>query len=127
MWRLQRAAGGTILQCLAPIVAVVMFHRQRDYFAIAFALAWLGTNLFDVALYVGDARARALPLVTPGGGAAEHDWSYLLGKMGILTWDRGIETVLRVAATGPMVAGLAFAGWLIWRMLRPTGAEIAPE
>jgi hypothetical protein len=93
-----------------------MFARQRDYFAISFALGWLATNLFDVALYVGDARARVLPLVTVGGGEAQHDWSYLLGELGILHWDRGIELVLRFTAAAVLIAAIALASWLLWRM-----------
>jgi hypothetical protein len=112
------AAGGTILQCLVPVVGIVIFRRQRDFFGIAVAGAWLATNLFDVATYVGDARARQLPLVTPGGGLAKHDWSYLLGELGILSWDTTLEGILRVLATVVMAASLAFGAWLLERMLR---------
>jgi hypothetical protein len=110
------AAGGSILQCLAPVIGAVIFLRQRDYFAIAFAFGWLATNLYDVAEYVGDARARVLPLVTPGGGVAQHDWHYLLGRMGILKWDGALETILRILATIVLLAAIIFGGWLLWRM-----------
>ncbi len=83
------AFGGTILQCLAPVISTAVFYRQRDYFAISFCFGWLSMNLFGVARYVGDARAMVLPLVTPGGGYAKHDWNYLLGRMHMLQFDRG--------------------------------------
>jgi hypothetical protein len=38
-------------------------------------------------VYVADARTEALPLV--GGG--EHDWAYLLGRLGWLKFDQIIS------------------------------------
>jgi len=38
------------------------------------ALWWVAQNLWNISVYVKDARAEELPLV--GGG--EHDWNYLL-------------------------------------------------
>jgi len=35
----------------------MMFFRQRDYFAIAFCLGWLSTNLVGVGFYMADANA----------------------------------------------------------------------
>jgi hypothetical protein len=115
------SAGGSILQCLVPLIGVALFRRQRDYFAIAFAFGWLATNLYEVAAYVGDARARVLPLVTPGGGPARHDWHFLLGDLGLLEWDGALETLLRVVATCVMLAAIAFGGWLLWRISRTPG------
>lgn len=96
--------GGTLLQCLAPLLAVLAFVRQRDFFAIAVCAGWLSTNLFGVATYVGDARAMQLPLVTPGGGPAMHDWHYLLGRLDLLPYDHAIAAALRVAAVAAMLA-----------------------
>lgn len=44
-------AGGTLLQCLCPIVTGIMFYEQRDFFAIAIVCFWLGTNLAHIAPY----------------------------------------------------------------------------
>jgi hypothetical protein len=122
------AAGGTILQCLAPLATVPIFLRQREWFGLSFAGGWLATNLYEVAHYVGDARAMRLPLVTPGGGPAKHDWHYLLGELGILRLDGAIEIALRVLASGIMLASLAFGAWLLWRMwtTRPAAGPGAP-
>jgi hypothetical protein len=113
------AAGGTILQCAAPVAAMVMFARMRDYFAIAVCFGWLSTNLFDVATYVADARARVLPLVTPGRWEAQHDWYYMLGRLGMLHWDGTLAFLLRVAAVATMLICLVGGGYLLWRMYRP--------
>lgn len=102
-------AGGTILQCLAPVVAAGLFYRQqRDFFAVAFCFGWLGTNCFNCAIYASDARGQLnLPLVSPWGqgfGAdGMGDWSRMLRKLGMLEWD---------------TTCLAFGGWLLWQMHR---------
>lgn len=114
-------AGGTILQCAAPCVAAALFVRQRDYFAVAFAVAWLGTNLFHCATYCADARGQLnLVLYSPGGQAfgadGVGDWTRMLTTLGILTWDGAISSFLRLAASIAMLAGLALACWLLWQM-----------
>lgn len=120
-------AGGTIAQLAAPIAAAVLFHRQRDYFAIAIAACWLSVNLFDVARYAGDARARALPLVSPTSGDPLHDWAYMLGRLGMLRRDAAISGGIHLLAVATMLVGLAAGGWLVWRMLRsrPRAASAA--
>jgi hypothetical protein len=46
-------AGGCIFQCLFPILW---------FFASTMFWGWLGINIFSVAAYANDARARLLPL-----------------------------------------------------------------
>lgn len=115
--------GGTILQCLAPVLSVGMFLKQRDYFGIAFCFGWLSTNLFDVATYVADARAMRLPLVNLGGGDVIHDWNWLLGRMGILHLDTTLAFLLRLAAAANMLVFLTAGTWLLWRMFRTSGRK----
>ena len=100
-----------------------MFRKQREIFGLAVAGGWLATNLIDVAVYVGDARAMALPLVTVGGGDAKHDWHYLLGEMGLLRMDGVLEVVLRVLGVGVLIASLAFGAWLVGIMIRSAKAD----
>jgi len=118
--------GGTLLQCLAPLLATLMFWKQRDYFAILVCFGWLSTNLFDVAVYVGDARSQSLPLVSPGGGDyVIHDWNMLLGRLGWLRYDHALAGAVRVAAVVSMLLFLVPGSWLVWRMWR-TRKEPAP-
>lgn len=118
-------AGGTILQLAAPLAAAAIFWRQRDRFAIAVALCWLSTNLFDVARYIADARALALPLVSPTSGDPLHDWNFLLARMNVLTHDTAIAGGVRALAVASMLLGLAAGAWLVWRMIR-TPRQAAP-
>lgn len=113
------AAGGTILQCAAPVIVMAGFYRIRDYFAISVCFGWLSTNFFSVATYVADARARILPLVTPGGVEAKHDWFYLLGRLGLLNQDLTIAFLIRIAAVVSMFVCLAGGVYMICRMIKP--------
>lgn len=116
------ALGGSLLQCLLPFAGMAMFLRQRDLFAIAFAWGWLGTNLFEVATYAGDAVAMRLPLVTPGGGHPIHDWNYVLGAMGWLRHTESLEAALRASAHGCMALATGGGAWLLARMITWRGA-----
>lgn len=114
------AAGGTLLQCAAPVAAALMFVRQPDYFAAAFCGGWLSTNLYGIATYVADARELDLPLVSVGGGdsEADHDWSYLLGELHLLEQDTALSTALRVLAFVVMWGSIALQAWMLRRMAR---------
>ncbi len=122
--RFLEIAGGTLAQCLAPVISMALFFRiQRDFFAVAFCFGWLGTNFFDVATYAADARAMQLPLVSPGGGGGyiTHDWNYLLGRMGMLEWDSAIAFLFRAGGVVAMLICLVGGGWLVWNMMRKSG------
>jgi len=105
--------GGSLFQCLCPAIAFEILRRQGDRFGLAFCFAWLGTNLFDVAAYIADARAMELPLVTPfaGDGEPTHDWNWLLSDLGLLAHDQGIATFVR------LLGSASFLVFLIWGSL----------
>ncbi|MDD5166643.1 MAG: hypothetical protein PHQ57_04580 [Candidatus Omnitrophica bacterium] len=108
--------GGTLLQCFVPVLSVANFYHQRDFFAIALSFGWLSTNFFDVARYIADARAMELPLVSPFGMSAIHDWNHLLSKLGLLEYDHMLSFSIKVLALISMLACLVAGGWLIWQM-----------
>ncbi len=122
-------AGGSIFQCLFPIIGIFGFWQARRYFALAMCLPWLGLNLFDVAAYAADARARLLPLGGWAGlseqGSNEaydkaHDWYQLLSRTHHLQSDLAIAHGLRVAATVSMIIGIAIGSVLVGSMLLST-------
>jgi hypothetical protein len=101
--------GGTLFQLALPAAFVVYFWRRTDRHAATVALWWVAQNCWNVSVYVADARAQELPLV--GGG--EHDWAYLLGRLGWLAYDNAIALDVRVLGAGiytyAIVAGLRYA------------------
>jgi len=108
-------AGGSLAQIAAPIAAGAIFYRQRDYFGIAVAGAWLAFSLWGLATYIGDARAQELPLLALGPDPI-HDWNWMLGKLGLLGWDKGLAFLTRATAFVDWLASMAFGGWLVWSM-----------
>ena len=108
---------GSGTQVLIPLIVIVVFYRQADYFGMGVGGFWLSFSLFELANYVGDARAMELPLVGFTEDP-EHDWHYLLSTTGLLNFDTTLAFFLRVAATLTAVASLAFAVWLLVVMAR---------
>ncbi|MGH9366773.1 MAG: hypothetical protein ACRD3M_03755 [Thermoanaerobaculia bacterium] len=110
-------AGGSLAQVAAPAAAAWLLYRQRDYFGVAVGGAWEAFSLWNLATYIGDARARELPLV---GFVADpvHDWNWLLEKLGVLTWDRTLASLTRLAAFSTWAASIVLGGWLCWTMAR---------
>ena len=111
-------AGGTLFQLIMPATFVVYFARRGDEHAARVALWWVGQNCGHIAYYAADARAQDLPLV--GGG--EHDWNYLLGRLGLLAHDQGISRA--IVCTGVLLV-LCSAGWGLARAGRPTADAAA--
>jgi len=110
--------GGSLTECLAPVAAGAVFLRQRDWFGIAVAVGWLSTAVYDVAVYMADARAQQIPLVSPFTDEPQHDWAFLFGKLGLLPAAEGIGFLTKAAASCTMLAALAFGAWLVWTMAR---------
>src|SRR5205807_2159893 len=64
-----------------PAVCTAVFFTRKQYGSAAVTLFWVGQNLADVAVYVADGRAMALPLLADG---LIHDWNFILGRLGLL-------------------------------------------
>jgi hypothetical protein len=101
--------GGTLFQLALPVAFVVYFWQRADRHAASVALWWVAQNCWNVSVYVRDARAQALPLV--GGG--EHDWAYLLGRLGWLQYDHAIAGHARLIGLAiyvySIIAGFRYA------------------
>jgi len=120
-------AGGCLFQCIFPVMWLVVLFRRKWYFASAMCWCWLGVNLFDVAAYAADARARLLPLSVGFGGISEqgndeaydqaHDWYQILSRLHHLNWDLTIGHYFRVAGSITFIIGITIGGVLLSIML----------
>jgi hypothetical protein len=120
--RMLTTAGGTIFQIGIPIAAGgYLLHKQRDPFGAAVCVFWLGTALFGAGSYAADARAQALPLVSPFGpvDSDSHDWTLMLMKYGLLSRDQEIGAALRSGGIAAMCFSLAAGVWVLSVMARP--------
>ena len=113
-------AAGTLFQLAAPVAGFIMFRRQRDWFAQAFAGVWLATNLYYIAWYMSSAhKPRSIRLVSPfGQEGVRHDWNYLLSRFDLVPYDGAIAAVVRWGGHLVMWAALAAMAWMVWEMMR---------
>src|SRR4051812_39409015 len=79
-------AGGSLMQLLVPLGAAAAFVYYRDYFGVAAAGCWLSMSLSNLAVYIGDAVAQQVPLVSFSPDGGEHDWYWLLDRYGWLAY-----------------------------------------
>lgn len=103
--------GGTLNEIafsLGP--AAYCFMRKLPRTGAIFLL-WCGYNCFDISPYIADARAQALPVV----GDGLHDWHYLLGRLGMLEFDRLIANVVWLIGCALGGGALAVFGGVILR------------
>ncbi|MEM1223613.1 MAG: zinc ribbon domain-containing protein [Verrucomicrobiota bacterium] len=106
------AFGGSLFQCLLPLIlAFAFFFKNRDVFAACCMLWWVGQNLVDVAPYIND--ARSLNLILLGGYTGRevegHDWEFILGRLGLLNEDIYIARRVLLAGRLTMLFALITA------------------
>jgi len=104
--------GGTLGQLAFPLAATASFWARRHPASFALCTVWAGENLFNIAIYMADARAMQLPLVGGLDPALAHDWNEIFFRWGLLRWDTTIAYLVRVLA---WVGILGAWGWLAWR------------
>jgi hypothetical protein len=109
--------GGSLFQCLVPLILAVAFLRQKTPFGAIVCAWWAGENLVDVAPYIADARALELVLLGGRTGAEVegHDWEYLLTQLGWLHLDRMLGLAAHRAGLVMMFGALAWGAYYLVR------------
>jgi hypothetical protein len=110
--------GGTLMQLIVPTTFLGYFLYHGDRYASAVLLWWVGQNLWNISVYLKDARSMELPLV--GGG--EHDWAYILGELGWLQRDQSLGNAL-FAMGVVLYAGSIMWGFITARSQPTTGSN----
>ncbi len=117
-------AGGTFLQLATPILLAIYFAFRRQAQAVAFCIFFFFEQFLPISIYMADARAQQLPLLTVGDSEdVIHDWNYLFGKLGLLEHDTQIASATRVLGWLGMLATVA---WLLRRGLVRRNIETTP-
>jgi hypothetical protein len=96
---------------LVPAVCTAVFLTRQQYGSAAVTLFWVGQNLTDVAVYIADGRAMALPLLADG---LIHDWNFILGRLGLLSRAEALGRLTFGLGALAMLAALALLGWDAW-------------
>lgn len=112
--------GGSLFQCLVPLILMIAFLRRRDVAAAAAMWWWTGQNLLDVAPYIADARSLSLPLIGEvseemvDARALRHDWHNLLLQLDWLEADLLLARLAWLAGTALMVSACVWLAAIIW-------------
>jgi len=101
--------GGSLTQVLLPLLFVIYFYFQKQFYSAGLTLFWVGENLLNVSWYAADAVRMQLPLLF--GDDSIHDWNWLLIYTGQLHHTAGIALVIRLLGT------LAIAAATVWAIL----------
>jgi hypothetical protein len=109
--RFMTVLGGSLLQCLIPLIATASFIRQEQPFSAAICGWWAGQNLVDLAPYIADARALRMVLLGGRTGAEVegHDWEFILTELGATHLDRAIGMTTYAIDLAVMIASLIYA------------------
>lgn len=115
--RFAAVLGGSLLQCLVPVVLGGALLKQGDQFGAALCGWWAGQNLLDLAPYIADARALQLVLLGGSTGAEVegHDWEYLLTELGLLHRDYALGLTAHRVGLLIMCAAVAWAAVVVLR------------
>jgi hypothetical protein len=82
--------GGSITQVAIPLIVAVSCWFKGYRYTSGLMLFWTGQSLMNVSVYAADALKMQLPLISD---SAEHDWNYILWRLG------GLHHVAAVAGT----------------------------
>jgi len=107
----------------APFALAIYFASKRHVTGTAFCAFFFFEQLLPIAVYMADARAQQLPLLTVGDSSyIIHDWNYLFASLGVLNHDTQIATLVRALGWLGMCGTLA---WLLYRGLhsRPSAVR----
>jgi hypothetical protein len=108
--RFMTVLGGSLLQCLVPVILAVAFLRKHNQFGAVVCAWWAGQNLVDVSPYIADARALQLVLIGGRTGAEVegHDWEYILTQLGWLHRDVALGLATRRVGLAMMAAAIVW-------------------
>jgi hypothetical protein len=118
------AAAGSIGEMGFTALIAYAGFKAKSYFAGIFGLLWLTLAMNSAGRYMADARAQQLQLVGFGPDP-QHDWHFVFSKLGWLSADTAIGTVVRaigdLLGAGGLLLGL---GLIIWYAIhRPSNRK----
>jgi hypothetical protein len=110
--------GGSLMQLIVPAAVLAAFvFKHANAFGGAVAFWWLGQSAMDLAPYIYDARSGQLLLI--GGFIGQerpgaHDWTNLLGRLGMLDYAHVLGTLTNFVGMTIMVLALTWAGVVLY-------------
>lgn len=105
--RVLEVINGTLLECLVPVIFLVAFLKQGEFFGASFCFGWLSTAFFYASWYISTAQQT---------DNWNHDWFQMLSTMGILMYNHQIAFLVKSAAVILMLFSIISGIWLLWQM-----------
>ena len=114
------AVAGSAFQVLVPIpLAVYFWLAGRDRMAAGVCLAWAGTSAQQVFPVRGRSPFQRLVLL-----GSEHDWAFILARLGLLDRAEGFATTVRGLGLLLLLAGI---GACLWGLAQAQRERPVPE
>ena len=88
--------GGSLMQIIIPSLFIFYFYSHEQRIGVQISIVYLAQNLMNIGVYAADALAQRLPLL--GGNKVYHDWSYLLGQVGLLEYDQTVGNLFYITS-----------------------------
>jgi hypothetical protein len=108
--------GGTLFELIVPASLAIYFAYLRQPAGAAFCAFFFFENFLYISVYMADARAQDLPLLTLGDPEfVEHDWFAIFSSLGVLQHDTQIAAVIRALGWLGMLATVAWLASFHWR------------
>ena len=107
MGRLIYFMGGSLMQIVLPSLAVWVFLKSGFRMLIA-TMYWLGQNLINVSVYIGDAPNKRLPLISD---SAIHDWNWIFNHLGNIGMAEPVSSVAFVFGLIACACTVIIAGY----------------
>jgi hypothetical protein len=109
-------AGGTFLQLFVPFALATYFVFRRQAPGTAFCAFFFFEQFLPISIYMADARAQELPLLTVGDSEdVIHDWFYLFSHAGLLEHDTQIAHFVRSVGWVGMLVVVAWFSYRSWQ------------
>ena len=105
---------GSGFQVALPFIISIYFFNNGQNISGSFCLLWVGQNLLNVSIYVGDAVSMKLNLL--GGDSVVHDWNYLLNSFGALSHTQTIALVIYSLGIMSIFTGTFLSLYYSWSM-----------
>ena len=86
-----QVVAGSATQILIPLLISIYFFYKNEKLNGSIIMLWVGQNVLNVSLYIGDAALMQLELL--GGDAVVHDWNYILTTLGLIRYTNIIASI----------------------------------
>lgn len=84
--------GGSLMQIVLPLLTIYVLLKTSLRSLIG-TLYWLGHNMINVSVYIGDAPYKRLRLISD---SAIHDWNWIFTHAGMMDSAGAISTIVLV-------------------------------